>query len=439
MKESVISPKISAGSAAGGHHAHGQKGLTVQAKLTIGSPDDHYERQAELVADQVMRMPFQTAMGGSDRAIQRKCAACEHEEEQIQRKPFNITPFIQKSGGDGGGIASDTLSSQIETSRGGGRPMAESTRSFMEARFGNDFSGINIHTDSNAIQLSQKLNAQAFTVGNDVFFNEGKYNPESEAGKHLLAHELVHTVQQSLQPSQIRKSPGSPAGGCGACFGTPRDAGAVVHSFIQEAFLTFYPNMLTEHHILSVLPEASNFSRGFLDLAVLESYDQIAIGEIKPANVNGISDGNVKLALYQTALEALGMNVRRLDYELPLTMEFPTLGFGPSCPPLQALQVFPPVNGLYTYSCEPDYSVIRSRCSCRPPNTPIVRQPVRHTVEEREGVRSEQPSRARDVAIATGGAVATVGAGYLAYRGLRMLPSLFPPLWPTIPANLAIP
>ena len=198
MKESVQSPKLSAGSAAGEHQSDGRKGLNIQPKLTIGSPDDHYERQAEQVADQVMRMPvsFQTTGRETSGAIQRKCAACEHEEEQIQRKPFNISPFIQKSGNDGGGVANEAVSSRIESNRGGGSPMAESTRSFMETRFGNDFSGVKIHTDSSAIQLSQNLNAQAFTVGNDVFFNQGKYNPESDDGKHLLAHELVHTMQQ---------------------------------------------------------------------------------------------------------------------------------------------------------------------------------------------------------------------------------------------------
>ena len=171
----------------------------VQSKLSIGSPDDPFEHEADSVANQIMRMPE------SRFAIQRKCAACEHEEEQIQRKPFNITPFIQKRETDGAGLADNAVSSQIESSRGGGSPMAESTRSFMETRFGNDFSGVKIHTDSNAVQLSRNLNAQAFTVGNDVFFNQGKYSPESDAGKQLLAHELVHTVQQGYGLMQVQK------------------------------------------------------------------------------------------------------------------------------------------------------------------------------------------------------------------------------------------
>jgi hypothetical protein len=164
--------------------------LTIQPKLTIGRPDDSFEKEADMIVHHVMRTPE------SRFHIQRKCAACEHEE-QIQRKPFDITPFIQKSGPDGGGLVSEAVSSQVESSRGGGSPMAEKTRTFMESRFGQDFSGVRIHTDFNGIQLSQNLNAQAFTVGNDVFFNQGKYDPEGESGRHLLAHELTHTIQQS--------------------------------------------------------------------------------------------------------------------------------------------------------------------------------------------------------------------------------------------------
>ena len=67
----------------------------------------------------------------------------------------------------------------------------------MESRFGTDFSNVKIHTGNEAVQMSRELNAQAFMVGNDVYFNEGKYRPNSDSGKHLLAHELTHAVQQS--------------------------------------------------------------------------------------------------------------------------------------------------------------------------------------------------------------------------------------------------
>src|SRR5436190_8978074 len=67
--------------------------------------------------------------------------------------------------------------------------------------FGNDFSNVKIHTDTEAIQMNHELNAKAFTVGNDVYFNQGEYQPGSESGKHLLAHELTHVVQQKENDS----------------------------------------------------------------------------------------------------------------------------------------------------------------------------------------------------------------------------------------------
>ena len=69
-------------------------------------------------------------------------------------------------------------------------------RAEMEAAFGADFSAVRIHTDETAARLNKMLGAQAFTRGNDIFFNAGRFNPDTSAGKHLLAHELTHTRQQ---------------------------------------------------------------------------------------------------------------------------------------------------------------------------------------------------------------------------------------------------
>ncbi|MEM7036919.1 MAG: DUF4157 domain-containing protein, partial [Bacteroidota bacterium] len=59
-----------------------------------------------------------------------------------------------------------------------------------------DFSGVRIHADRNAAEMSSSIQAKAFTTGQDIFFNKGKYDPHSDSGKHLLAHELTHVVQQ---------------------------------------------------------------------------------------------------------------------------------------------------------------------------------------------------------------------------------------------------
>ncbi len=183
----------------GNMHKKAVQNLPVQRKLSIGTVNDPLEQEADAMADTVMRMPsspFSAGRRAADEAIQRKCSHCE-EEDQVQRKPLasSITPFIQTKGG-GGGTASDTVTQQISATRGSGSSMDRPTQSFMESRFGADFSNVKIHTGTDAVQMSRELNAQAFTVGNDIYFNSGKYNPSSDSGKHLLAHELTHTVQQ---------------------------------------------------------------------------------------------------------------------------------------------------------------------------------------------------------------------------------------------------
>ncbi|MEX2593632.1 MAG: DUF4157 domain-containing protein [Anditalea sp.] len=180
--------------------------LIAQPKLTVGSPDDPYEKEAEAVADKVMRMPDQNF-------IQRKCEGCE-EEEKLQRKPlpYSVNSFIQTKNNHSVPTVSDYLSQSIQSSKGKGSSMDPSTTSFMSSHFGTDFSPVKIHTDAEAVQMSRELNAKAFTVGSDVYFNQGQYQPGSEQGKHLLAHELTHTVQQrgiknhTAQPS-IQKDP----------------------------------------------------------------------------------------------------------------------------------------------------------------------------------------------------------------------------------------
>jgi hypothetical protein len=159
--------------------------VTIQRKLSIGAVNDPLEHEADEVANQVMRMP------GPD-AIQRKCSDCEDEE--AQRKP--LTSFIQKKDTDSKKIASDSVHNQIQSTKSSGNSIPGTTKTFMESRFGADFSGVRIHTGAYASKLSDELNAQAFTVGNDIYFNSGKFSPDSLAGKHLLAHELTHTIQQ---------------------------------------------------------------------------------------------------------------------------------------------------------------------------------------------------------------------------------------------------
>ncbi len=170
---------------------------SIQLKLSIGSSDNPLEQEADAMADTIMRMPEQNF-------IQRKCSHCE-EEEKVQRKP--LASFIQRKESSSDAVASDAISSQINSSRGSGSNMDNQTQSFMQSRFGTDFSDVKIHTGNESSQLNRELGAKAFTVGNDIYFNEGQYNPGSGGGKHLLAHELTHTIQQGavLQNKTLRR------------------------------------------------------------------------------------------------------------------------------------------------------------------------------------------------------------------------------------------
>ncbi len=119
--------------------------------------------------------------------LSRKCANCE-EEEKLQRK---------ESG------ASETSDTTIveQTLQSSGTPMDRNTRSFMEQRFGYDFSHVKIHTNSLAAKSAGSINALAYTSGNNIVFNQNRFSPETDSGKRLLAHELTHVVQQNRTSS----------------------------------------------------------------------------------------------------------------------------------------------------------------------------------------------------------------------------------------------
>jgi hypothetical protein len=178
----------------------------IQTKLMVGSADDPLEHEADAVAESVMRMP-------ENSFIQRKCDECE-KEDKLQKKPLaGNTSAVEQANGDSQAVASDSTASAIHASSGKGNTLDQRTNSFMSTRFGNDFSGVRIHTDSEAVQLNRNLKAKAFTTGTDIYFNEGQFQPTASEGKKLLAHELTHVVQQkagahrSLQRQMLSDQP----------------------------------------------------------------------------------------------------------------------------------------------------------------------------------------------------------------------------------------
>ena len=202
-----------------------QSSFAVMPKLEVGQVGDEYEQEADRTADQVMQTTANNSVQLAtlpEEKIQKATLPEEKvqkailPEEKVQKKPISETsswiqqaekkeeekPIQKKSENPSQGEIPETswLENQLNNLKGSGDRLPDESRSFMESRFGADFSDVNVHTGSQSEVLNRSLNAQAFTHGSDVYFGEGKYNPESHQGKHLLAHELTHVVQQGNAP-----------------------------------------------------------------------------------------------------------------------------------------------------------------------------------------------------------------------------------------------
>ncbi|HEX6283028.1 MAG TPA: DUF4157 domain-containing protein [Nitrososphaera sp.] len=128
--------------------------------------------------------------------VSRKCPACDmneqggEEELHISRKPSTISN--QETMDE---IMDDTGS----VSPSEGFPLDSSTKGFMESRFGYDFGNVRIHSGERGARSAESMNALAYTIGNDVVFREGYYQPNTFKGRRMLAHELTHVLQQTDQ------------------------------------------------------------------------------------------------------------------------------------------------------------------------------------------------------------------------------------------------
>lgn len=231
-----------------------------QAKLTIGQPGDKYEQEADKMADAVVNTPpsaignktgesvvqekeitaiqpymtnaVEDELGTNTERIEKDKMIQEMhkpgEEEEVQKMATEEDEPIQKMEEEEpdmqmmeeeeplqkmeeeeetmplqtktqntSNTASPGVSQKINATKGKGSNLPDKTNAEMSQAFGYDFSGVNVHTDSQSEGLNKELGAQAFTHGTDVYFNSGKYSPESTTGKKLLAHELTHVVQQN--------------------------------------------------------------------------------------------------------------------------------------------------------------------------------------------------------------------------------------------------
>ncbi|HET6991059.1 MAG TPA: DUF4157 domain-containing protein [Bacteroidia bacterium] len=155
--------------------------LAIQKKsLEVSNPNDADEQEADEVARKVSDGES-AQIHGTGGAINRK--------------------------GSGSAETTNEFQTKLESKKGAGQKLDESTRSEMESKMGADFSRVNIHIGSEAHNMSESINAKAFTHGQDVFFKDGEFDTSSKQGKELLAHELTHTVQQqhNVLPLKINR------------------------------------------------------------------------------------------------------------------------------------------------------------------------------------------------------------------------------------------
>jgi hypothetical protein len=136
--------------------------------------------------------PLAISARTSPGTIQRACASSERCDGNGQADEL---PWIQRKS-EGGGAPSRSIASAALGGQGSGHSLDSASRAFMEPRFGRDFGAVRVHADAAASRAAKMLSAEAFTVGGDIYFAEGRYRPNTPSGRRLLAHELTHTVQQ---------------------------------------------------------------------------------------------------------------------------------------------------------------------------------------------------------------------------------------------------
>lgn len=166
----------------------GKKTPLLQTKLQIDEPGDPFELEADRVAEQVMQMK-----PPSGRTVPAAWpSAGTHGSHTGPRE----SALVQRSAQGVPGVA-PSIPDEFARRLGPGTPLPPATRAFFEPRFGRDFGNVRVHAGREAAKTAGTINAKAFTAGRSIAFGAGQYDPDSQTGRHLLAHELVHVVQQN--------------------------------------------------------------------------------------------------------------------------------------------------------------------------------------------------------------------------------------------------
>jgi hypothetical protein len=281
-----------------------------RSALAISQPGDHGEQEAEMAADTVMRMPDGQTSQTPDHhegpagqpSLQRACSCGgqpeSDESQQVSRSPVQLISSMansviaraisskdvvdsrppgedeeevaqpgeeevaqpgavqRKAAGEaapqasGEPAATPDLAQSIDAAdRSGGQPLPSEARHFMEPRFGHDFGDVRVHTDQTAGNMAIQLQARAFTTGNSIFFAQGEFQPDQTGGKHLLAHELAHVVQQSTSSRGVNRQiqrVGNGGSNCKPYLGYDTSKGLATYNCAGLAHRTYDYKSLTD-------------------------------------------------------------------------------------------------------------------------------------------------------------------------------------------------
>lgn len=175
----------------------------LQPKLAIGHSDDPYEKEADVVANQLIknpssRQPPPAISSLSSAYVQRLCESCEEQGP----KPCCESEYIQATST---ASPADDHAGHMDFSslQSGGKKLPEPTQRFFESGLGPSLDHVRLHTDANAARASRDINARAFTLNNHIAFAPGQYAPGTDSGRWLLAHELTHVLQQSAHSNML--------------------------------------------------------------------------------------------------------------------------------------------------------------------------------------------------------------------------------------------
>jgi len=171
----------------------------IQPKLVVGEVNDPLEHEADRMAEAALTGSAVPAPSHPAGLLQRKCAACEAEEQETVRRA--VGDGARQSAPAGHRSGPEAAAAAVA---GGGASLPAGLRSYFEPRFGHDFSQVRLHDDAVGRAAARSIDARAFTLGADIAFAPGEYSPTTAKGRQLLAHELAHVVQQAGAPTASR-------------------------------------------------------------------------------------------------------------------------------------------------------------------------------------------------------------------------------------------